>query len=123
MSRLTGKSVKEIESDRINIARNFAVKYKITLILKGAHSLIAGSDGHVYINTTGNTGLSKGGSGDVLAGFIGGLLAQGYTCTESAALAVYLHGKAADILKDKISESGMIPSDLIIQIAELLKTD
>ncbi|MDF2686050.1 MAG: carbohydrate kinase, partial [Clostridia bacterium] len=121
MSRLCGLSVEEIEGNRIETARNFAIQKKLILILKGKHTLIATPGGNVYINTTGNTGLAKGGSGDVLAGIISGLLAQGYSTEESAISGVYLHGKAADILKEEISEYGMLPSDLPLTVAIILK--
>ena len=121
MSRLCGLSVDEIEGDRINTARNFAVKKGLFLVLKGKHTLIVTPKGFVYLNTTGNAGLAKGGSGDVLAGIIAGFLAQGYSPEESAIIGVFLHGKAGDILKDEISEYGMLPSDLPLTVAKILR--
>ena len=98
-----------------------ASDFNSTVVLKGHYTIIATPNGEVYINTTGNSGLAKGGSGDVLSGLIGSLLAQGYSTKESAILGVYLHGKAADNLKIKISEAGMLPSDIPEEIGVLLK--
>jgi len=120
MSRLCGQTIEQIESDRIGTARNFALKYNVTLVLKGHHTLVATPDGYVFINTTGNSGLAKGGSGDVLAGLIAGLLAQGYSTVESALIGVYFHGKAAEKLSEQYSESGILPSDLPLEIAKYL---
>ncbi|MBE6681025.1 MAG: NAD(P)H-hydrate dehydratase [Ruminococcaceae bacterium] len=119
-SRLLGKTVSEIQQDRINCAKSFAKEYRCVLVLKGAATVIASPDGRLAVNTTGNPGLAKGGSGDVLAGVISSLCAQGLPPFESAVCGVYLHGKAADILKETIGEYGMLPSDLPLEIAKLL---
>ena len=122
MARMTGQSVKEIEADRIHSALSFSKKYATVVVLKGRHTVTALPDGSVYINTTGNSGLSKGGSGDVLAGLIGGLTAQGYSAAEAAILGVYLHGKAADNLINKgMSHACILPTDLPVEIGNLLK--
>ncbi|MBR2021907.1 MAG: NAD(P)H-hydrate dehydratase, partial [Clostridia bacterium] len=97
-----------------------AKEYGCVLVLKGAGTVIASPDGKVSINTSGNPGLSKGGSGDVLAGLISSFTSQGISPFESAVAAVYLHGKAADVLKEEISEYGLLPSDLPQAIAKLL---
>lgn len=120
MARLLGTDTSAVEEDRITAARSFATKYGVTTVLKGHHTLIASPDGQIYINTTGNPALSKAGSGDVLAGVIGGLLAQLYPPTQAAALGVYLHGKAADILADKYHRGAVLPSDLPKQIGEFI---
>ncbi|MGN0989475.1 MAG: NAD(P)H-hydrate dehydratase [Eubacteriales bacterium] len=121
MSRLCGLSVAQIQADRVGTARKYAVENCVTLVLKGHKTVVALPDGRVYVNTTGNAGLAKGGSGDVLAGIIASLLAQGYTAEESAVAGVWLHGKAADVLKDEISEYGLLASDIPTQVAKLLK--
>ncbi len=94
--------------------------YVIT-VLKGAYSLIVADNGNVYINKTGNSGLAKGGSGDVLAGIIASFIAQGLSEESAAVCAVYYHGLAADNLAKKLSEYGMTPSDLLDELPILFK--
>ena len=98
MGRLTGLETKQVQADRINIARNFAIKNQVTLVLKGWRTLIAHPDGSIAVNTTGNPGMAKGGSGDLLTGMVASLLAQHPNDPKQAVeAAVYLHGLAADI--------------------------
>lgn len=120
MARLLRSDVKTIESDRISAASGFAQKYGVTVVLKGHHTVIAAPDGKSYINTTGNAALSKAGSGDILAGLAGGLLAQGYSTVDAAILSVYLHGKAADLLRAKYSRAAVLPSDLPREIGKFI---
>ncbi|OGX68659.1 MAG: NAD(P)H-hydrate dehydratase [Paenibacillus sp. RIFOXYA1_FULL_44_5] len=96
MARLLGVSTQEVQRDRIETARRFASQHGITLVLKGTHTVIAAPDGRVYVNPTGNAGMSTGGAGDVLTGIIAGLLAQGLDAIQAACLGVYLHGEAGD---------------------------
>jgi NAD(P)H-hydrate epimerase len=98
MSRLTGRKTAEIQANRLEIAREFATKNQLTLVLKGWRTLIAHPDGSVAVNTTGNPGMAKGGSGDLLTGMVAAMLAQ-YPKDPKLAVeaAVYLHGLAADI--------------------------
>lgn len=119
-ARLTGKTVSEVQCDRINLAKNFAKEFGCIIVLKGAATVIASPDGRLAINTSGNAGLSKGGSGDVLAGLISSLICQRIDVFDSSLCGVYLHGKAADILKEKTGEYGLLPSDLPMEIAKLL---
>ena len=119
-ARLCGKSVNQVQNDRINLAQSFSKQYNCVLVLKGASTVICSPDGRLAINTSGNSGLSKGGSGDVLSGIIASLCTQGIGAFESAATGVYLHGKAADILADEISEYGLLPSDIPKAVAKLL---
>ena len=116
MSRLTGLSVSEIESSRIKAAADFAEKFKVTLILKGANTVVACSDGEIFMNKTGNSGMSTGGSGDVLSGILVSLLAQGYSEKEAAVTAVYIHGLAGDNALKKLTKRSMIASDLIEEL-------
>ena len=95
MARLTGHSAAEINADREGMALRYAKAWNAVVVLKGAHTVIAGPDGRCAVNPTGNPGLSRGGSGDVLAGMISALLACGLPAFEAAACAVYLHGAAA----------------------------
>ncbi len=119
-SRLTGISVEEIQNNRIECAENFAREYNCTLVLKGHGTVIAGPDNEIVINKTGNSALAKGGSGDVLAGVIGSLLAQGYDPHTAAVVGVYVHGKAGDILSRQYGCSGTLPSDLPKEIGKLI---
>ena len=112
-SRLTGMAVEEILSDRLGEARKFAARHGITLVLKGAGTVIALPDGRAYINHTGNSGMATGGSGDVLSGIAGAFLARGISASESAIAAVYLHGLAGDIAADKLGRESMLPTDII----------
>jgi NAD(P)H-hydrate epimerase len=120
MSRLCGKSVEEIQLDRARTALDFAAEYGCVTVLKGHKTVIACPDGRVCVNCTGNSGLAKGGSGDVLAGVIGSLNAQGYAPFEAACVGVYMHGLAGDRLSARLGESGVIPSDLPEEIGPLL---
>jgi NAD(P)H-hydrate epimerase len=116
MGRLLGSSSGYVQKDRVGCAAGFAVKYKVTLVLKGAGTVIATPDGRIFINSTGNPGMATGGTGDVLTGMIGSLLAQGYTASQAACLGVYLHGLAGDLAAKEIGEMGMIAGDLIEKI-------
>ncbi|SFL43050.1 NAD(P)H-hydrate epimerase [Paenibacillus sp. 1_12] len=117
MARLCGKTIADIQGDRIETARSFAWKFGVTLVLKGARTVIATPEGEVYINTTGNAGMATGGTGDVLAGIIAGLLAQGLSATQSAALGVYLHGSAGDrAASSRAYIASIIASDIIEQL-------
>ncbi len=98
MARLANCTVKEIQGDRINTAIDFARANNLILVLKGANTVIAAPDGRAAINPTGNPGMAAGGMGDVLAGALGGFLAQGLSPWPAACLAVYIHGAAADRL-------------------------
>ena len=113
MSRLIKISTKEVNSSRTGTARNFAEKYGVVTVLKGAGTVIASSDGRFFINTTGNSGMATGGSGDVLAGMISSILAQGAKSFDSAVSGVYLHGLAGDIAAEKFGKISMLPTDII----------
>lgn len=96
MARLTGLSTAEVQQDRIGLARRFAEQHGVTLVLKGARTVVASPAGRVYVNTTGHPGMATGGSGDVLTGIIASLLAQGLSGLQAATLGVYLHGLAGE---------------------------
>jgi NAD(P)H-hydrate epimerase len=113
MARLTGLSIKEVNSNREKTAVEFAEKYGVICVLKGAGTVIASPDGQTFINPTGNSGMATGGSGDVLAGMISSLLAQGAEPLYSAVGGVYLHGLAGDIAAEKYGKISMLPTDLI----------
>ena len=97
MARLIGGTVKEVEADRVGMARRFATEHGVTLVLKGWRTLVAHPDGRVAVNTTGNPGMAKGGSGDILTGIVAAMLGQyGEDVATAVEAAVYLHGLAAD---------------------------
>ena len=116
MSRLIGLPVAEIQADRFNVAREFSVKHAVTLVLKGARTLIAAPDGTVHVNSTGHAGMASGGTGDVLTGLIGSLLAQGLPAMAAATLGVYLHGRAAERLLPTFGDAGLLATDLIYEL-------
>jgi len=99
--------------DRIRAAREFAVQHGCVLVLKGHRTVTATPAGNVLVNTTGNSGLAKGGSGDVLTGVIAALLAQGCTAARAAALGVWLHGRAGDLAAERLTEYAMTPEDVM----------
>lgn len=101
MSRLAELEKDYIEDNRLMVSKEFAEEYGVTVILKGRYTVVTGQDGEQYINITGNPGLATGGSGDVLAGITVSLIARGINETVAAAMAVYIHGRAGDIAKDK----------------------
>lgn len=119
-ARLCGKTVAEVERDRFTLAQNFAMEYGVTVVLKGQFTLIARPNGRIDVNQTGNTALSKGGSGDVLAGVIGSLLAQGYEAEQAATLGAMVHGLAAEYLCKTTAEEAVLPSDLPPVIGKIL---
>lgn len=127
MGRLTGKTALSVQLERYNTAKKFAAEHMVYTVLKGAGTLIAAPDGEMRINVTGNSGMAKGGSGDVLAGVIGALLAQGMEPEEACSAGAYIHGRAGDKCALKFSKTSMLPTDLIEALAdvflELEKTD
>lgn len=96
MARLTGLTVREVQRDRIGLARRYAEQHGVTLVLKGTRTVTATPEGDVFINTSGHPGMATGGAGDVLTGVIAGLLAQGCNAGPAAALGVCLHGEAGE---------------------------
>lgn len=113
MARLTRQSVKEVNSAREKTAADFAKEYGVVTVLKGAGTIIASPYGRIMINYTGNSGMATGGSGDVLAGMIASLLAQGAPEFDAAASGVYLHGLSGDIAKQSYGKISMLPTDII----------
>ncbi len=120
MSRLLNCDVSYVNGHRIECAKRFSDEYDVITVLKGAATIVAEPHGRLYINNTGNSGLSKGGSGDVLSGLTASLIAQGIPLFEAAVIAVYIHGKAADNLESQIGQYAMLPSMLPLEIGKLL---
>jgi ADP-dependent NAD(P)H-hydrate dehydratase / NAD(P)H-hydrate epimerase len=111
-ARLTGLKPAEINADRVGTSRRFATERKVVLVLKGASTVIAAPDGTAYVNPTGNSGLATGGTGDVLTGLIAGLMAQGMSPLDAACAGVFLHGLAADIAVQSLTEYCLAAGDL-----------
>jgi len=121
MARLTGLSIEEIERNRIEVARDFAGKYHVVLVLKGAQTVVAGPNQPPRTcSLPPNSGLAKGGSGDLLAGMLAGLLAQGMQPYEAAFCAVQLHALAAQRASKRLSARGMTALDCIDELKILL---
>lgn len=116
MARLLHSTPKTVNSNRENTAIDFAKKFGVVTVLKGAGTIIAAPDGEVYINHTGNSGMATGGSGDVLSGIIGSLLAQGAAPINAAAAGVFLHGTIGDLAAEKLGKISMLPTDMIDMI-------
>lgn len=116
MARLLHSTPKTVNSNRENTAIDFAKKFGLVTVLKGAGTIIASPDGEVYINHTGNSGMATGGSGDVLSGIIGSLLAQGAAPINAAAAGVFLHGTIGDLAAEKLGKISMLPTDMIDMI-------
>jgi hydroxyethylthiazole kinase-like uncharacterized protein yjeF len=122
MTRLTGKSVAEIQANRLECARAFARRMGVTLVLKGARTLVAHPDGRVSVNTTGNPGMAKGGSGDLLTGFIAGMLAQfPDEAARAVDAAVYLHGLASDLAVREGDEHTLLATDCLAFLPRAFK--
>jgi ADP-dependent NAD(P)H-hydrate dehydratase / NAD(P)H-hydrate epimerase len=122
MSRLNGRTIPQIQSDRIGTARTFAVERGVHLVLKGNRSVVAAPDGRVWINPTGSPAMATGGTGDVLTGMIAGLVAQFPDQVDAALLAaVYLHGRAGELGAAKLGEKSLIATDLFEFLPEAMR--
>ena len=121
MGRLIKLSAEEIQRDRERIAKEFAKKYRVIVVLKGRGTVIASYDGTVFVNDTGNPGMASGGCGDVLTGMIAGLLGQKLTPVDAARLGVYLHGLAGDLAAAERGEIGLLASDLADRIPQAIR--
>lgn len=119
--RLTGKSLALLIEDRIKYSKQFASENNVTLVFKGAYSVVTFPDKSAYINITGNEGMAKGGSGDVLAGMIGGIANHCVSAQKAAISGVYLHGLAGDIAEENIGTVSMTADDIITYIPEAFK--
>lgn len=122
MARLVGKTIAEVQADRAGVARDYARRRGVTVVLKGARTVIAHPDGRVAVNTSGNPAMAKGGSGDVLCGLVAGFVAQ-YPEEQARAVeaAVALHGLAADLAVQKWGEHGLLATDSLRFLARALE--
>jgi NAD(P)H-hydrate epimerase len=121
MARLTGIPVEEIQADRVNVAMRFSQKWGKTVVLKGAYTVIASADGRCRISPFANPGLASAGTGDVLAGVIAGLAAQGLDNFNAACLGVWLHAQAGEAVKSELGDTGMLAGDLLPVLPKVIK--
>jgi NAD(P)H-hydrate epimerase len=124
MARLAAIPIAEVQANRLEVARTFAQRNGVTLVLKGARTLIAHPDGRVAVNTTGNPAMAKGGSGDLLTGLVAGLLAQ-YPASAAQAVeaAVYLHGLAADVAVRDADQHTLLATDSLAKFSRAFRFD
>jgi hydroxyethylthiazole kinase-like uncharacterized protein yjeF len=121
MARLTGMTVDEVQLDRMGLAKRMAGEWHKTIVLKGAHTVVAAPDGRAQISHVANAGLASAGTGDVLSGVIAGLLAQGMNIFDAAAAGVYVHGMAGESVKERLGDAGMVASDLLPELPLVIK--
>ena len=119
MARLIGCTTAEVQAHRLEIAQKFVSEYPAVLVLKGSQTVIAAPQETLLVNPTGNPGMATGGSGDVLAGMIASLLAQGLPPYAAAMCGAYLHGQAGDNAAARLSQHAMLPSDMIDELGGL----
>nr|WP_320048402.1 NAD(P)H-hydrate dehydratase [uncultured Desulfuromonas sp.] len=115
MARLTGRSISDVQENRIEVARQFAREYGVVVLLKGAHTVIVDGE-RVWINSSGNSGMASAGMGDVLTGMIAAFVSQGVAPFEAAALSAYLHGAAADLCRKQYGSVGYLAGDVLVTI-------
>jgi NAD(P)H-hydrate epimerase len=122
MARLTGMTVKQVEADRLGLARRFATEHHLTLVLKGWRTLVAHPDGTVAVNTTGNPAMAKGGSGDILTGIVAAMLAQfPDDVVRAVEAAVYLHGLAGDLAARAMDEHTVLATDTVTHLSDAFR--
>jgi hydroxyethylthiazole kinase-like uncharacterized protein yjeF len=119
-ARLTKLPIEEITRNQFELAKAFAKEYRLTLILKGAPSIVALQSGKIYINHSGNDGMATAGSGDVLTGLIAGFMAQGVDSEKASILATFAHGLAGDLVAGELGHRGMIAGDILRMVPEAL---
>jgi NAD(P)H-hydrate epimerase len=122
MARLTGTTVAQVQANRLETARGFAQRMGVTLVLKGARTLIVHPDGRMAVNTTGNPGMAKGGSGDLLTGLIAGMIAQyPHDFGRAIEAAVYLHGLSADLAVRAGNEHTLLATDCLQHLSQAFR--
>ena len=121
MSRLTGLPIADIQADRLQTAVRQASAWGTTVVLKGAHTVVAAPDGRARVSPFANPALASGGTGDVLAGAIAGLVAQGLEPFDAAALAVYLHGRAGEKVRAELGNAGLLAGDLLPALPHVIR--
>jgi NAD(P)H-hydrate epimerase len=122
MARLAGCSIADVQKDRLKTARNFARDHDLIVVLKGHRTLVAKPDGEAWVNTTGNPGMSTGGTGDILTGMVAAMIGQNpKESFLSVCAAVYLHGLAGDVMLDRMGEHSMVATDLLVGLPDGFK--
>ncbi len=122
MARLAGLTVKEVEADRVGLARRFATEHRLTLVLKGWRTLVAHPDGSIAVNTSGNPAMAKGGSGDILTGIVAAMLAQfPGDVARAVEAAVYLHGLAGDFAAHAMDEHTVLATDTVTHLSDAFR--
>jgi ADP-dependent NAD(P)H-hydrate dehydratase / NAD(P)H-hydrate epimerase len=120
MARLAGVSVDDVQRQRLELARKAAVEWRKVVVLKGAYTIVAASDGRARISQVANSGLASAGTGDVLTGVIAGLVAQGLSLFDAAACGVYLHGQAGEMVRREMGDAGMLAGDLLPALPKVI---
>ncbi len=122
MARLAGCSIADVQKDRLNTARKFAREHNLIVVLKGYRTLVVRPDGEAWVNTTGNPGMSTGGTGDILTGMVAAMMAQNpKDVLLAACAAVYLHGLAGDVMRESVGEHSMVATDLLRGLPEAFR--
>jgi ADP-dependent NAD(P)H-hydrate dehydratase / NAD(P)H-hydrate epimerase len=122
MARLARMSIPDVQKDRLAVARKFAREHELIVVLKGHRTLVARPDGEIWVNTTGNPGMSTGGTGDILTGMVAGMIAQNTKhAFLAASAAVHLHGLAGDVMRETLGEHSLIATDLLIGLPEAFR--
>jgi hydroxyethylthiazole kinase-like uncharacterized protein yjeF len=120
LGRLLGIPTAEVQADRLSVVREAAARYRCTVLLKGARTLVASPDGRVNMNVTGNPGMGTGGAGDVLTGIVASFLAAGVAGHEAASLGAFVHGLAGDLAAEKRGMTGLTADDLVDHLPEAI---
>ena len=121
MSRLTNKTISQIQNDRITVAKHFAMNYKVIVVLKGHETIVVKENGQYYVNESGNPGMATAGSGDILCGMIASFIGQKIDPFGASKLCVYLHGLSGDIAASKKGQVSLIASDILSHIPEAIR--
>jgi NAD(P)H-hydrate epimerase len=122
MARLAGCTTADVQADRLGIARKFAREHELIVVLKGHRTLVVRPDGEAWVNTTGNPGMSTGGTGDILTGMVAGMMAQHPGNIFLAVVgAVHLHGLAGDVMRESVGEHSLVATDLLRGLPEAFR--
>jgi NAD(P)H-hydrate epimerase len=122
MARLAGCTIPDVQKDRLGVARAFAGEHELIVVLKGHRTLVVQPDGEAWVNTTGNPGMSTGGTGDILTGMVSGMIAQHPKAALLAVIAaVHLHGLAGDVMRESVGEQSLVATDLLTGLPEAFR--
>jgi ADP-dependent NAD(P)H-hydrate dehydratase / NAD(P)H-hydrate epimerase len=122
MARLAGRTIADVQKDRLGTARKFAREHELIVVLKGHRTLVVRPDGDAWVNTTGNAGMATGGTGDILTGMVAGMIAQHSKDAFAAVLAaVHLHGLAGDVMRERVGEHSLVATDLLQGLPEAFR--